>query len=38
VLKEMAGVLLDDPRLGADHLRALLAARGKAPPAADSPN
>ncbi|MBX7102451.1 MAG: sigma-70 family RNA polymerase sigma factor [Gemmataceae bacterium] len=35
VLKEMAGVLLDDPRLGADHLRALLAARGKALPSGE---
>jgi RNA polymerase sigma factor (sigma-70 family) len=37
VLKEMAGVLLDDPRLGADHLARLLAARGKAPPPAINP-
>jgi hypothetical protein len=33
VLTEMAGVLLDDPRLSADHLAAMLAAKGKAPPA-----
>jgi RNA polymerase sigma factor (sigma-70 family) len=32
VLSEMAGVLLDDPRLSADHLSALLAARGKLAP------
>ncbi len=32
VLSEMAGVLLDDPRLSADHLAALLAVKGKAPP------
>lgn len=29
VLNEMAAVLLDDPRLGADHLAAMLADRGK---------
>ncbi|HZU34774.1 MAG TPA: sigma-70 family RNA polymerase sigma factor [Gemmataceae bacterium] len=29
VLKEMGGLLLDEPRLSADHLAALLAARGK---------
>jgi RNA polymerase sigma factor (sigma-70 family) len=33
VLSEMAGVLLDEPRLSADRLAALLAARGKQPPA-----
>lgn len=32
VLTEMAGVLLDDPRLSADHLAAILAAKGKIPP------
>jgi RNA polymerase sigma factor (sigma-70 family) len=34
VLNEMAGVLLDEPRLSADRLAGLLAARGKALPAA----
>jgi hypothetical protein len=29
VLKEMDSLLLDEPRLAADHLAALLAARGK---------
>lgn len=29
VLNEMAAVLLDDPRLGADHLAAMLGERGK---------
>lgn len=29
VLNEMAAVLLDDPRLGADHLAAMLAEKGK---------
>lgn len=33
VLNEMAGVLVDDPRLSADHLAKLLAARGKKLPA-----
>lgn len=37
VLKEMAGVLLEDPRLGADHLRHLLAERGKDVPTVASP-
>ena len=32
VLKEMGGLLLDEPRLSADHLAALLAASGKAAP------
>jgi RNA polymerase sigma factor (sigma-70 family) len=32
VLKEMDGVLLDEPRLSADRLAALLAARGKGVP------
>lgn len=32
ILKEMASVLLDEPRLSADRLAALLAARGKAVP------
>jgi RNA polymerase sigma factor (sigma-70 family) len=34
VYKEMDSLLLDEPRLAADRLAALLAARGKAPPAA----
>jgi RNA polymerase sigma factor (sigma-70 family) len=34
ILKEMASVLLDEPRLSADRLAALLAARGKIPPEA----
>jgi hypothetical protein len=34
VLNEMGAVLLDDPRLSAKQLAALLAARGKAAPAA----
>ncbi len=34
ILTEMAGLLVDDPRLSADQLARLLAARGKAPPAA----
>jgi len=34
VFKEMDGLLLDEPRLAADRLAALLAARGKAPPPA----
>jgi hypothetical protein len=29
VLNEMGGLLMDDPRLSADRLAALLAARGK---------
>jgi hypothetical protein len=29
ILSEMGGVLTDDPRLSADHLAGLLAARGK---------
>lgn len=33
VLTEMAGVLLDDPRLSAEHLAAILASKGKALPA-----
>jgi len=33
VLNEMAGLLMDDPRLSADRLAALLAARGKKLPA-----
>jgi RNA polymerase sigma factor (sigma-70 family) len=33
ILKEMASVLLDEPRLSADRLAALLAARGKTVPA-----
>jgi hypothetical protein len=33
ILKEMDGVLLDEPRLSADRLAALLAARGKSLPA-----
>jgi RNA polymerase sigma factor (sigma-70 family) len=33
VLKEMDSLLLDEPRLGADRLAALLAARGKSFPA-----
>jgi RNA polymerase sigma factor (sigma-70 family) len=36
VLTEMAGVLLDDPRLSADHLAAMLAARGKAAPSIEA--
>lgn len=32
VLTEMAGVLLDEPRLAADRLAQLLAAKGKSPP------
>ena len=32
VLNEMAGVLLDDPRLSADQLATLLALHGKALP------
>ena len=32
VLKEMGNLLLDEPRLSADRLAALLAARGKAAP------
>jgi RNA polymerase sigma factor (sigma-70 family) len=32
VFKEMDSLLLDEPRLSADRLAALLAARGKAPP------
>ena len=34
VFKEMDSLLLDEPRLAADRLAALLAARGKAPPPA----
>jgi RNA polymerase sigma factor (sigma-70 family) len=34
ILKEMDGLLLDEPRLAADRLAALLAARGKSLPAA----
>jgi hypothetical protein len=35
VLKEMDSLLLDEPRLAADRLAALLAARGKALPVAE---
>jgi RNA polymerase sigma factor (sigma-70 family) len=35
ILKEMDGLLLDEPRLAADRLAALLAARGKSLPTAD---
>lgn len=38
ILKEMASVLLDEPRLSADRLAALLAARGKSlPEGGDTP-
>jgi hypothetical protein len=33
VLNEMGSLLMDEPRLSADQLAGLLAARGKAPPA-----
>jgi hypothetical protein len=33
VLNEMGGILMDDPRLAADRLASLLAARGQKLPA-----
>jgi hypothetical protein len=34
---ELAAMLLDDPRMSAERLASLLAARGKTLPAADAP-